>query len=214
EEGCQNLKADAPNLMDKLCTTCSAHFRGVLEHLDELQISYMLDNHLVRGFDYYSRTVFEIFVSGPGGEVGAIISGGRYDYLMEMIGGHLTPAVGGSLGIERTLAVMRAKNVMPPAKTTAKKVFVAHAGDSAKRKALKLMADLVRQGIPVTEALSKDSLKAQLKVADKGGVAVALILGQKEIYEECVIIRDMRTGLQDSVPLDKIVVEIKKRWRQ
>ena len=166
----------------------------------------------MRGLDYYSRTVFEIFAEDPGSELGAIAAGGRYDYLMEILGGHLTPAVGGAAGVERLIALMKLREIEVKPRIT-KRVFLAHAGDSAKKKALHLMRDLMNQGIPVSEALARESLKAQLKVADKEGVAFSLILGQKEIYESSVIIRDMRTGLQETVKLDRVVDEIKKRSR-
>jgi histidyl-tRNA synthetase len=211
-ESCVKLRTKAPNILDKLCLTCSGHFRGVLEYLDELQISYGLDNQLVRGLDYYDKTVFEIFAEGAGSEVGALPAGGRYDYLMESLGGHLTPAVGVACGVERLIAVMKAREIKPPERST-RRVFLVHAGEAAKKKALKLAKDLENQGIPISEALAKDSLKAQLKSAGKEGTMIALILGQKEIYESSVIIRDMRTGLQESVSLDKIVEEIKKRWK-
>ncbi len=209
---CSKLKHKAPNLLDKLCMTCSNHFREVLGYLDELEIDYHLDHQLVRGLDYYSRTVFEIFADNPGSEIGAIAAGGRYDYLMEILGGHLTPAVGGAAGVERLIALMKLREIEVKPKIM-KRVFLAHAGDSAKKKALHLMRDLMSQGVPVSEALARESLKAQLKVADKEGVGFALILGQKEIYESSVIIRDMRTGLQETVKLDRVVDEIKKRSR-
>lgn len=211
-ESCGELRDKAPDFFDKLCVTCSDHLRSVLEYLDELQISYVLDNRLVRGLDYYNRTVFEIFAEGAGSDVGALPAGGRYDYLAEMLGGRLTPAVGAACGVERLIAVMKARDVKLAAKTP-KRVFVAHAGESAKKKSLKLIRDLEKAGIPVSESLSKESLKAQLKSADKEGSAIALILGQKEIYESSVILRGMRTGLQESVALDRIVEEIKKRLR-
>ncbi len=208
---CQKFKEKAPNFLDKLCVTCSKSFKEILEYLDELQISYALDNQLVRGLDYYSRTVFELSAEGAGSEVGALLGGGRYDYLIEFLGGRLTPAVGGAAGIERLIAVMKAREIAPSVKAV-RRVFVVHAGDSAKKKAIRLMKDLVGAGIPISESLAKDSLRAQLKSADKEGAHVALILGQKEIYESSVIIRDMRTGLQESVTLANVVEEIKKRW--
>ncbi len=208
---CVKLREKMPNFLDKLCLTCSKHFKEVLEYLDELQIAYVLDNQLVRGLDYYNRTVFEVFVEGAGNEVGAILAGGRYDYLMESIGGHLTPSIGASFGVERLIAVMKAQEIIIQPRTM-KRVFLVHAGDSAKKKAFKLMRDLMAAGIPVSEALAKESLKAQLKSADKEGLSLALILGQKEIYEASVIIRDMRTGLQENVKLERVIDEIKKRW--
>lgn len=212
-ESCAKIKIEAPNFLDKLCATCSAHFKGVLEYLEELQISYALDHQLVRGLDYYNRTVFEIFVDGEGKEIGAIAGGGRYDYLMEIIGSHLTPAVGWSCGVERIVAVMKAQHAKLPTKSI-KRVYLVHAGDSSKKKALGLIKDLWEQGIPISESLAKGSLRAQLKSADKEGIVLALILGQKEIYENSVILRNMRTGLQENFPLDRIVAEIKKRWRE
>jgi len=212
-EECEKLKERAPNILDKLCSMCCDHFKMVLEYLDELQIPYTLDNHLVRGLDYYNRTVFEVYTEGPGKEVGALPSGGRYDYLMELLGGHLTPAVGGACGVERLILVMKAQEAKLPAKT-AKRVFVAHAGELAKKRCLKLIEELRSAGVLTSEALARESLKAQLKVADREGAALALILGQKEIYEEGVIVRDLRTGLQETVPASRIVEEIKKRWRE
>ncbi|MEK7110744.1 MAG: histidine--tRNA ligase [Patescibacteria group bacterium] len=209
---CQELKGRAPNFFDKLCVTCSTHLKSVLEYLEELGISYGLDNQLVRGLDYYSRTVFEIFVEGDGKEVGAILGGGRYDYLMELLGGRLTPAVGGATSIERLVAVMRAQEVKLPAKT-AKKVFFIHVGDMAKKKSLRIIENLRSAGIAVGEALGRDSLRAQLKSADKDGIELALIFGQREIFEESIIIRNLKSSLQESVPLSKLVEEIKRRAR-
>ena len=213
EEECQKLKGRAPNFFDKLCVTCSRHLKVVLEYLDELGISYMLSNELVRGFDYYNRTVFEFFIDGPGSEFDAVIAGGRYDYLMELIGGRLTPAVGGACGFERLIGVMKAQEVKLPTRVS-RRVFLAHVGELAKKKSLKLIEDLREAGIPITEALAKESLKAQLKQADRERIMLALIFGQKEIYEENVIIRDLRTGLQETVALSTVVAEIKKRWKQ
>ena len=210
EEECVKLKAKAPNFLDKLCATCTEHFKAVLEYLEEVGIGYELDHQLVRGLDYYDRTVFEMFADGAEEAIGALVGGGRYDYLMEMIGGHLTPAVGASSGVERLIAVMKAREI-GPASRVQKRIFLVHAGDLAKRKAFGLLALLRKQGIAVSESLSKESLSAQLKAADKEGTGLALILGQKEIYEKSVIVRDLRSGTQEAVAQERIVEEIKKR---
>lgn len=210
EEECVELKAKAPNFLDKLCVTCTEHFKSVLEYLEEVGIGYELDNQLVRGLDYYDRTVFEIYAGGEEEKIGALVAGGRYDYLMEMIGGHLTPAVGAASGVERLIAVMKALAIAPPARAQ-KRVFLVHAGDQAKKKAFGLLAELRKQGVTVAESLSKESLSAQLKVADKERTGLALILGQKEIYEKSIIVRDLRSGLQEAVPQERVVEEIKKR---
>jgi len=210
EEGCVKLKGKAPNFLDKLCAMCTEHFKSVLEYLEEVAIPYELDNHLVRGLDYYSRTVFEMYAEGAEAAIGALPAGGRYDYLMETIGGHLTPAVGVACGVERLIAVMKAREIALPVRNQ-KKVFLVHAGDLAKQKAFGLLQSLRARGIFVAESLAKESLAAQLKVADKEGISLALILGQKEIYEKSIIIRDLKTGLQEAIPQEKLVDEIKKR---
>lgn len=212
EPECIKLKAKAPNFLDKLCSMCTQHFKSVLEYLDEVSIPYELDHHLVRGLDYYSRTVFEIYATGKEAEIGALPAGGRYDYLMETIGGHLTPAVGGACGVERLIAVMKAREIVPPVRTQ-KRVFLAHAGDLAKQKAFGLLKTIREHGITVTESLAKESLGAQLKVADKEGIGLALILGQKEIYEKSIIIRDLKTGLQEAISQEKLIDEVKKRLK-
>ncbi len=209
---CQPFKEKAPNFLDKLCSMCMAHFKAVLEYMEEIGVTYEIDHHLVRGLDYYNRTVFEIFADGKEAEIGALAGGGRYDYLMEMIGGHLTPALGGAAGVERIIAVMRAREIVPNGRAQ-KKVFLTHAGDTAKKKAFSLLHDLRKAGISVSESLAKESLNGQLRSADKEGIGLALILGQKEIYEQSIIIRDLRTGLQESVLLEKLVDEIKKRLK-
>jgi histidyl-tRNA synthetase len=212
EEECIKLKAKAPNFLDKLCVMCSAHFTAVLEYLDEVKIPYELDHHLVRGLDYYSRTVFEMYAEGEEAQIGALPAGGRYDYLMETIGGHLTPAVGGACGVERLIAVMRAKEIAANGKA-GKRIFLAHAGELAKKKAFAILKDLRSRGFLVAESLSKPSLSAQLKVASKEGIGIALILGQKEIYEQSIIVRDLANGLQEAVLIEKLPDELKKRLK-
>lgn len=210
-EKCQPLKAQAPNILDKLCAPCSRHFRGVFEYLDELSIPYLLDHTLVRGLDYYNRTVFEFYISSN--DIGAIASGGRYDYLAEMIGGKSTPAVGCALGWERLTAIMKNQETAKHPEKPSKKIFVIHVGELAKKKAFKLIDSLRHTNLQLVESLGKESLKAQMKMADKEKATFALILGQKEIYEDSVIIRDLRTGSQETVLVEKIEEEIKRRWK-
>ena len=207
---CQEFKAKAPNLFDKLCVICSTHLKSVLEYMDELKISYELDNQLVRGMDYYSRTVFEFSVKGL--DIGSVAGGGRYDYLMEMLEGRPTPAVGGAGGAERLIAAMRAQEIKLPPRT-GKKVFLIHVGELAKKKSLNIIEDLRSAGIGVSEALGRESLKAQLKTADKEGYELALIFGQKELFEQSIIIRDLKKSLQETVAIAKLKEEIKKRLK-
>lgn len=210
-EICASFKEKAPNFFDKICANCGGHLRAVLGYLDEVKISYNLDNLLVRGLDYYNQTVFEFFAEGS--KVGALPAGGRYDYLAELIGGKAVPAIGGAVGIERLVEVMKEQDVKLAVKSQ-RRIFFIHVGELAKKKSLKIIEELRESGILVAEALGKESVSAQLKVANKQGNQIAVIFGQKEIFEGSVILRDLKTGLQEAVILDKMVPEIQRRFKE
>mgnify|MGYP001584752830 FL=1 len=210
-ETCASFKEKAPNFFDKICANCGRHLRAVLGYLDEVKISYNLDNLLVRGLDYYSQTVFEFYAEGS--KVGALPAGGRYDYLAELIGGKTVPAIGGAVGIERLIEVMKEQDVKL-APRGQRRVFLIHVGELAKKKSLNIIEELRESGILVAEALGKESISAQLKMANKQGNLLAVIFGQKEIFEGSVILRDLRTGLQEAVILDKMVPEIQRRLKE
>lgn len=206
KEECQEPKKEAPGTLDHICQNCNNHFWSVLEFLGENGIVYEPDPHLVRGLDYYSRTVFEFFT---GSDPRALGGGGRYDYLGELLGARSIPAVGGALGMERVIEIMKANNLFTP-RTPAAVFFIAM-GDRAKKSGLALMEQLRKNGINVSEALGKDSLKAQLGAADKKKAKLALIFGQKEAFEGSIIVRDMVTGAQETIALSKLVETVKKR---
>lgn len=210
EPDCVELKAKAPIILDYLCTACNNHFKGVLELIEDNEVLYDPKPHLVRGLDYYSRTVFEFFASGEGEKLGAIASGGRYDYLSELIGGRPMPSVGVAIGLERLIEVMRFQEIVPKPKSK-EKVFFTAMGDQAKKMSLRLINNLRSSGIAVAEALGKKSLRAQMKQADKIGAVIALIYGQKEAFEGTVIVRDMKTGAQETIVVGKLVEEVKRR---
>ncbi len=215
EEKCQAVKIEAPQMIDHLCEECKVHFKEVLEYLDEINVSWRLNPYLVRGLDYYTKTVFEIFSDANKENVAqsALGAGGRYDTLVKILGGKETPAVGGGLGVDRiVLAMKEAGIVLCPQKKV--KVFLAQLGYLGKKKSLKLLEELRRAGISVTESFDRDSLKSQLKIADKFGAKFTLILGQKEAIEGTVLMRDMESGKQESLKLDTAVSEIKKRIKQ
>lgn len=220
EEACKELRGEAPIILDYLCQSCNTHFKSVLELVEENGIPYEPDPFLVRGLDYYNRTVFEVW-SLPTGQAGvgggppaggALAGGGRYDYLGEILAGRLIPAVGAAVGIERVVNYLKSVMPVPPIKERPR-VFFAAVGDQAKKASLKRMEELRRGGVPVVEALGKRSLKGQLKVADRLKVSLALIFGQKEVFEGSVIVRDMVTGAQETVLLDRFVEVVKKRLR-
>src|SRR3989344_655332 len=207
EPDCQKIKQGAPSILDSICSFCNKHFKSFLEYAEELGLPYQLDVTLVRGLDYYNRTVFEVFIEGSDA---ALASGGRYDYLAEILGGRSTPAVGGAIGIERVLEAMKASGMQPTVKNRAK-IFLIYIGALAKKRMLSLLEEFRKSNIHVSESFGKNSLNAQLRSANKDGAALALILGQKEAFEGSVIIRDLKTGVQETVPLKKIMVEKKKR---
>lgn len=210
EDKCVAVAQNAPQTIDHLCTVCHNHFKSVLEYLDELELGYVLNPSLVRGLDYYTKTVFEIWPEAVEARQGSLGGGGRYDYLVEELGGRPTPCVGAGMGLERIVLELKAKNIKIPEKSKPK-LFVVQLGDLGKKKSLKLFRDLEKNGIRTEESLGKGSLKAQLKIADEKGVQHALIIGQKEAIDGTVIIRDMKSGIQEIVDSGKIIKEVKKR---
>ena len=213
QEKCAGMKDSAPIIVDRICNICKKHLKDVLEYLDEISLPYTLNPYLVRGLDYYNRTVFEIFSESSAIALG---SGGRYDYLSEMLGGKKTFAVGGSVGVERLVETMKSQGILGgqrPGQKSDAKVFLVHIGEEAKKKNLVLLESLREAGIKTMEMFGRESLGSQMKAADKEGVALALIMGQKEVFEESVIIRDMGSGAQEIIPLKKVAEEVKKRLK-
>lgn len=201
----------APQMVDHLCDACKTHFMAVAEYLDHMEVPYTLNGKLVRGFDYYTRTVFEIWpTEEEGGAQSALGGGGRYNSLVQELGGHEErPAIGFACGVERIMRQMRDKNLTPP--TTRRPLYLAQLGDEARKKAIILLERLRQEGITAYENLSKDGLKPQLEFANRLGVQYALIIGQKEIVDGTVLIRDMENGIQETVDFEKAPHEIRKR---
>lgn len=213
EDKCRLLANNAPQIVDHLCEECHDHFKDVLEFLDELELPYALNPSLVRGLDYYTKTVFEIWPEARDERQACLGGGGRYDLLVKLLGGRPTPAVGFAGGIERIIEAAKTQKIEPP-QVAAPKVYLAHLGEFAKKKGLKLFEDLIEAKIKVVENFSKDSLKSQLRNTDKLGIKICLILGQKEALEETIIMRNMVTGVQEVVDIKKIVGEVKKRLKR
>lgn len=215
EEKCQPVKAQAPQMIDHLCEICHKHFKEVLEFLDEIGLPYRLNPYLVRGLDYYTKTVFEIFpeTKDETQKQSALVGGGRYDTLVKLLGGKDIPACGAAAGIERIIELMKLRAQKPP-KEIEFEVFLAQLGMLAKRKSLKLIEDFRKENIPIAESLGRDSLKAQLAKANKLAVKYTLILGQKEALEGNIIIRDMKIGKQEIVKLERVVREMVKKIKK
>ncbi|MFA6525325.1 MAG: histidine--tRNA ligase [Patescibacteria group bacterium] len=207
---CKEILADAPHIVDHLDEECKEHFVKVLEYLDEADIAYQLNPFLVRGLDYYTRTTFEIWPEKDDGSQSALGGGGRYDDLTEMLGGRPTPACGFAGGVERLVISMREKEIVIP-QPEPPDVFVAQLGESAKKKALRLVEDLRIKGIRAASNFSKEGLKYQLSVAARLRVKFSLILGQKEMLDKTILLRDMEGGSQEVIDYNKVYVELKNR---
>jgi len=214
EEGCKEVVKESPQMVDFLDEACRLHFKHVLEFLDEAKVPYILNPYLVRGLDYYTRTVFEFVPDENVGSQSTLLAGGRYDRLIEQLGGAKTPAAGWALGIERIILAMKEKNINVPDASPKPKVFLVQLGEAPKRKALPLFESFRKAGIEAKSSLGRDSIKSQLRIAHRLGVRFALIFGQKEALEGTIILREMETGIQETIPLEKIVDEVKKRLKE
>jgi histidyl-tRNA synthetase len=214
EEGMEELKAGAPQIIEYLDDETKQHFMKVLEYLDEAEIPYTLNPYLVRGLDYYTKTVFELVSTNPIGENGSQLSlggGGRYDGLVPLLGGReATGGVGAGVGLERVILAMKAANALPDNKRVVD-VFFCQLGDAARRKGLKIFEKFRQAGVDVGEAFAKGNLKGQLEIADKMKAQLAIILGQKEVLDGTIIIRDMEAGAQEIVDVEKVVGIVVKR---
>jgi histidyl-tRNA synthetase len=199
---CQDITDSAPRNIDFLCNECREHLEKVEKYLSLLELPYELNHRLVRGLDYYSKTVFEIQPEDDRAQA-TIGGGGRYDYLIEELGGKPTPGVGIATGIERIILNMKKQGVeVPPLPSP--KVLVAYMGDEAKVLAVHLTSDLRKAGISAVNASSGKSLKAQLKQANTLGVSYAVILGEDEVKNNTAVLRDMTNASQETVPCDKL----------
>lgn len=211
----KTLVEQAPQSIDYLDDESHEHFKSVLEFLDEVEVTYQLDHTLVRGLDYYSRTTFEFFAVDPktGEHSLALGGGGRYDYLAAELGDkseETAAAAGMALGSERIIEYMKDNGIKPPEEMEID-VYLVQLGELAKKKSLKLFHSLVESGLVAKQSFNRDSIKSQLKQADKNNAKVALILGQKEALEDTILIRDMESGIQEVIPVKNIAQEVRNR---
>ncbi len=205
---CQQMADSAPRSIDHLCRQCDEHFSQLKRYLGLLDLPFEINHCLVRGLDYYTRTVFEIQPEVEGAQT-TLGGGGRYDNLIEELGGKPTPALGFAVGIERIILSLKKQNIpIPPLPKP--QVFIAHMGDDAKDEVVKLASSLRRVGIGVIEAIGSKSLKAQLRQANTLGVRHAVIIGDQEVKTGTVILRDMANAQQETVPLDQLQRVLKR----
>ncbi len=208
-EGCQPIIADAPHIIDYLCTECADHFATLRDYLDLLGRRYTLNHRLVRGLDYYTKTVFEVWAAGIGAQ-SAVCGGGRYDGLAELLGGPHTPGVGFGSGLERIIMVMKELGVeVPP--LAHPQVFLAHLGPAARREALRLTDRLRQADVGVWTAFGERGLRSQLREAGKREARYVVILGENELQAGVAAVRDMEAGEQSEVPLADLVAWLTTR---
>jgi len=194
---CQPVIASAPHFLDHLCAECADHFATLRDYLDLLGRRYTVNHRLVRGLDYYTKTVFEVWAAGIGAQA-AVCGGGRYDGLAELLGGPPTPGVGFGSGLERIILVMKQLDVgVPP--LPAPQVFLAHLGPQAGREALRLVDALRRAGVGAWLAFGERGLRSQLREAGKRSMRYTVILGEDELATGTATVRDMQAGEQTSV---------------
>ena len=195
------LSDGAPKITDYLCEECETHFAEVRKYLDAAGVEYIVNPYIVRGLDYYTKTVFE-FITDSIGAQGAVCAGGRYDGLIEELGGKHMPSLGFAMGMERVLMVMDAQGVeIPDADKTA--LYIATMGDSAKVKAFTLLRDVRQCGLIAETDVVGRGLRAQMKYADKIGARYSLVLGDNEIEANTAKVKNMETGAQTELALDE-----------
>ena len=211
-EKCQALSHGAPEITACLCDDCRDHFLKVQAYLTAAGIRYTLDPRLVRGLDYYTRTAFEIKYA-PLGAQSAVAGGGRYDGLIEEIGGAPAPGIGFAVGLERVMVALEMQNLAAPEEQTADAFLIA-LGDAAQQAVFPLLIGMRDKGLRVVMDYAGRSLKSQMRAADKVRASFAVILGDTELAEHAAVLRDMRSGEQRRVPLSDLIntlcVEVKK----
>lgn len=202
EEGCKALCKDAPKIIDYLCDDCSAHFKKLQELLTDCGVAYEINPFIVRGLDYYTKTVFE-FVTTALGSQGTVCGGGRYDNLISQLGGTPTCGVGFGMGIERLLMLMEAENVIIPAHEKVK-LYIATMGDAAYKKAFEIVSALRDKGVKAEVDHAGRGIKAQFKYADKIHAENVVTLGENELTSGVAQIKNMADGSLKEVKINEI----------
>ncbi|MBR1481782.1 MAG: histidine--tRNA ligase [Ruminococcus sp.] len=201
----REIAKDAPKITDYLCAECENHFAAVRQYLDAAGIAYTVNPTIVRGLDYYTKTVFE-FVTDCIGAQGTVCGGGRYDGLMEELGGKHTPSLGFAMGLERLLMVMDAQGIAIPQPAPCA-LYIATMGDSAKVKAFELLRGVRECGLYAETDVAGRGLRAQMKYADKIGARYSLVLGDNELAENKARVKNMESGEQTELALDETFAE-------
>ena len=197
---------DAPKIETCLCDECREHFARVKDLLTSANVEFEIDSRLVRGLDYYTKTAFEIQYT-PLGAQSALAGGGRYDGLVEEIGGNPTPGIGFAAGIERILIALEKQNLIPTAQKNLE-AFIVTAGSEAEIHGFKLLNELRQKNISATMDFAGRSMKAQMKQASKSGAKFALIIGEDEVSDRTVTVKNLDTSAQEKISFDDVAAQI------
>ena len=200
---CSEIAKDAPVVLDYLCDECKEHFEKTKSYLDAMNIEYIVNPQIVRGLDYYTKTVFE-FVADSIGAQGTVCGGGRYDGLIEELGGKHLPSLGFAMGIERLLMLMDKQGIEIP-KPSRPDLFIVAMGDKATLKAVEIAKDMRDEGYSVVYDLNGRSLRAQMKYADKINAKYNVVIGDNEVDTKSAVLKDMATGEQSDISLETFV---------
>lgn len=197
-KNCQKVAKEIPHIIDLICPECKKHFMQVLEYLDELKVPYDLNPFLVRGLDYYTLTTFEVRDKNDPSKQLSFGGGGRYDNLIQLYGGPNIPALGYASGIERIIDKLKEKEVkIPPRIKT--EIYIIQLGEKAKKYALNLIAELTEKNFHVGCAVGKNTISSQLKAASRAQAKLAIIIGQKEIIDKTIIVKDLNEAIQETI---------------
>ena len=212
EDVCQEVMSDLPPFIDHLTEDCRKRFEAVLEYLDGMGVPYSLNTKLVSvaGFDYFNHTIFEYVPVSEGNKAQALGGGGNYSAVLESLGAKTLSVCGFGIDLEKTISRIRSKNITVACDEEAD-IFMAQLSENAKMKCMLLFEELRRAGFRVREFFIQDSLKLQLEEAERVKAKYALILGQKELIDETILLRDMESGVQETIDVRKILHELDKR---
>lgn len=219
EEKCKIVGNHAPQVLDFLCDACKKHLRGFLEFLDEIRVPYFLDSRMFREGSWFSTLIFELATSTSSDETGGrgramvLAEGGRLSRAGELIAGRRLDAAGVTMFLD-TAGVVYARGSDSLSVAEKPRVFLTQLGELAKRKSLGLLEVLRKNGIGVKETLGRDSVKSQLKVAELSGAEIALILGQKEALDNTIIVREVQSGIQETVSQEKLIEFLRKKLKR
>ena len=205
-ESCKKIAEKAPVVLDYICSDCSDHFNRVKTFLDAADVEYTVNPKIVRGLDYYTRTVFE-FVTDSIGAQGTVCGGGRYDGLIEELGGQPTPALGFAMGIERLMLVLKAQEIELP-DSSACDLYIAALGDDAEVRAFELSQELRRASVSTEIDIVGRGLRAQMKYANKIGAKYSMVIGDDDLNNNLVKVKNMKTGESFEAPLDEDFLEV------